>query len=210
MAENYYGKTGSNDDVKSNIDAGVIDEKRDQDGYIYEGSFIGNPTFSANEYALGCRLRKTDAATGALSVYTNVGTVANPNISLTPGTGTGITQLTGDVTAGPGIGSQASTIGAKKVKTAMIDDAAVTGKKVATNLIISYSGLGVDASGGAANATVTGVKTGDILLFAMNVTDGTDDTAKFAATANGTDTISQLNTDLSAKTLRFLFLSQQA
>jgi len=94
--------------------------------------------------------------------------------------------------------------------TANIDDHAVTGVKVATNLIISYSGLGENASGGATNATVTGVKDGDILLMAFNVTDSTDDTSLFEATANGDDTISQLGSDLSAKTLRFLLLSQQA
>jgi len=91
-----------------------------------------------------------------------------------------------------------------------IKNAAVTGAKVATNLVINFTGLGVDASLGAANATVTGVKSGDILLMAFNQTDATDDTARFATTANGTGTISQLNTDLSAKTIHWLLLSQQA
>lgn len=85
----------------------------------------------------------------------------------------------------------------------------VTGVNVATNLIITFSGVGVDASGGAADATVTGVKAGDILKWAWNMTDLTDVTNKFAATADGNGKISQLNTNLSAKTIFFLFLSQQ-
>lgn len=44
----------------------------------------------------------------------------------------GITQLTGDVTAGPGSGSQAATIGALKVTTGMIAANAVTNAKFAT------------------------------------------------------------------------------
>jgi len=102
--------------------------------------------------------------------------------------------------SGTGTSGITTTIGAGQVH----------GTHVATNLIISFSGLGANASGGATNATVTGVAAGDILLFAFNVTDSTDDTARFASTANGANTISQLNTDLSAKTLRFLLLSQQA
>lgn len=47
------------------------------------------------------------------------------------GAGGGITQLTGDVTAGPGSGSQAATIGALKITTAMIQANAVTNAKMA-------------------------------------------------------------------------------
>ena len=35
------GKTGTNFDVKSNVDSNVYDEFRDKDGKIYHGSFTG-------------------------------------------------------------------------------------------------------------------------------------------------------------------------
>jgi hypothetical protein len=141
--------------------------------------------------------RKT-AATGVPEVQT-VATLKT-DLGLTGNNSGDQTITLSGAVSGTGTSGITTTIGAGQVH----------GTHVATNLIISYSGLGVDASLGATNATVTGVATGDILLFAFNVTDSTDDTARFAATANGTNTISQLNTDLSAKTLRFLFLSQQA
>jgi hypothetical protein len=65
--------------------------------------------------------------------------------STTPDTDTGITQLTGDVTAGPGSGSQAATIGANKVTYAKIQT--VTASRL----------LGNDASGTACEElTVSG------------------------------------------------------
>ena len=42
--------------------------------------------------------------------YENTGSTASPTWSLVPSTGSGITQLTGDVTAGPGTGSQATSV----------------------------------------------------------------------------------------------------
>ncbi len=42
--------------------------------------------------------------------YENTGTVASPVWSLVPSTGSGITTLTGDVTAGPGTGSQVAQV----------------------------------------------------------------------------------------------------
>ncbi len=53
-------------------------------------------------------------------------------VLLESGGGSGITQLTGDVTAGPGSGSQVATIGALKVTTGMIQANAVTNAKLAT------------------------------------------------------------------------------
>ena len=44
------------------------------------------------------------------SWYENTGTVASPTWSLVPSSGSGITTLTGDVTAGPGVGSQAAIV----------------------------------------------------------------------------------------------------
>ena len=72
------------------------------------------------------------------------------------------------------------------------------------SLIVLHAG--VDASGGAADATVPGVKAGYVLKSAINLTDLTDATADFAPVANGDDTISQLTTDLSAKKILFFVI----
>lgn len=92
-----------------------------------------------------------------------------------------------------------------------LDDNSVPGIKVATNLVLAKSTTGVDASVTPTNVTgLTGVLSGDILVFAYGITSAAMETAHFAATANGTGTISQLDTDLSGETILFFFLSQQA
>lgn len=68
---------------------------------------------------------------------------------------TGITQLTGDVTAGPGSGSQAATIGANKVLTAMILDKNVTLAKIAD--LAAAKVLGSIAGGTPAALSITQV-----------------------------------------------------
>ncbi|MES2408803.1 MAG: hypothetical protein V4509_00700 [Patescibacteria group bacterium] len=205
-------------------------------------------------FNLGCYF--LDIFTG--NSYKNDGTVGSPVLALVPDTGSGITELDGDVVAGPGVGTQtaevqglfsvplnlaatvdasfyvfdstpggfnpvvmsgdttmdnlgAVTIGTNKVTTPKINAHAVTGAKVATNLVMGPNAAGVDASGGAANVTgLTGIQSGDILICALDMTLGTIATSHFAPTANGAGTISQLNTDLSGSIIQFFFLSQQA
>src|SRR5262252_8574935 len=71
------------------------------------------------------------------------------------GGGSGITQLTGDVTAGPGSGSQVATIAASAVTTTKIAASAVTYAKlqnVSANSVLLGSGT---AGGGAAPVEIT-------------------------------------------------------
>jgi alpha-tubulin suppressor-like RCC1 family protein len=78
--------------------------------------------------------------------------------------GAGITQLTGDVTAGPGTGSQVATIPNNTITTAKILDANVTAQKLANTAVTpgSYtnSNITVDAQGritAAANGSTGGL-----------------------------------------------------
>jgi len=67
--------------------------------------------------------------------------------------GSGINQLTGDVTAGPGVGSQAATIGNDKVTTVKILDANVTLAKLAN--IATDSLIGRDTAGSGVPENIT-------------------------------------------------------
>jgi hypothetical protein len=66
----------------------------------------------------------------------------------------GITQLTGDVTAGPGSGSQAASIGANKVVTAKILDANVTYAKI-QNISATARALGRKTAGAGVTEELT-------------------------------------------------------
>jgi len=136
----------------------------------------------------------TGAAGGSLS-----GTYPNPAIAAD--------ALSADATGRAMIAAgffNAATLSAK-VAAASIPGALID----KTKFLILFCGLGADASGGAANATVTGVASGDKVIAAVNLTDLTMVTSTFASTANGANTISQLNTNLSAKKILWLVLSNQ-
>lgn len=99
--------------------------------------------------------------------YENTGTTASPTWSLVPSSGSGITTLTGDVTAGPGSGSQAATIATGAVTKAKL----ATGVK-ASHMIV-YAGQPTTVGGAAAEAfTVTGAAATD-LAFVEIVNNGT-------------------------------------
>lgn len=93
----------------------------------------------------------------------------------------GITQLTGPVTAGPGSGSQATTIITNAIATAMIQANAVTLPKLSTgpsNQLIGYDGSGnpTSISGGSGISILSGVITatgGSSSLTRQSITSGT-------------------------------------
>jgi hypothetical protein len=61
----------------------------------------------------------------------------------------------------------------------------------------------------AGDITFTGAKAGDLLLVAMNMTDNTDDTAKFEATVGANGKLAQTAAEnLSTKTYLFLLIKQ--
>ena len=147
----------------------------DQTGLVKTADFVGD--YDASFAEISGKFEEGARITNTISsqVFTNMGTVLVPNFLI------------------------------DEAVTDNIVDGSITGKKVSSDLLISPAGAGVDASGGATDCTVTGVKAGDKLLFAQDYTLGTIATSKFATHANGTDTISQLNTDLSGSIIQFLF-----
>lgn len=66
----------------------------------------GAPVATANKFIKAAQIQNAFDGTW----YENTGSVASPIWSLVPSSGSGITRLTGDVTAGPGTGSQAATV----------------------------------------------------------------------------------------------------
>jgi hypothetical protein len=82
----------------------------------------------------GSRPAATAVITGTLYFNTDLGTTVRSNGTtwddFTDVGGSGITQLTGDVTAGPGTGSQATTIANNAVTAAKINADAVTTAKI--------------------------------------------------------------------------------
>lgn len=124
---------------------------------------VGDIEALSDTFALGCYF--LDIATG--NSYKNDGTVAVPVLALVPDTGSGITELTGDVTAGPGVGTEAATIAAGAVTKAKL----ATGVK-ASHMIV-YAGKPTTVGGAAAEAfTVTGAAATD-LAFVQVVDNGT-------------------------------------
>jgi len=101
----------------------------------------GAPAATAGYFLPACQILNAYDKTW----YENTGSTASPVWSLVPSSGSGITTLTGDVTAGPGAGSQAATIAAGAVTTSKIANNAVDGTKIAitsqtTGSIMYYNG----------------------------------------------------------------------
>lgn len=77
-------------------------------GLVFQAIKIttGAPTATAGVFIPGAIIMNAVDGT----IYQNTGTTASPTWTLNGTSGGGITQLTGDVTAGPGAGSQAATV----------------------------------------------------------------------------------------------------
>lgn len=131
----------------------------------------GAPTATAGKFLEAAQILNAVDSTW----YENTGTTAAPTWSLVPSSGSGISQLTGDVTAGPGSGSQAATIAV----------GAVTKAKLATGVkashMIMYAGQPTTVGGAVAEAfTVTGAAATDY-AFVQVVNNGTNNVTALQA-----------------------------
>jgi len=79
---------------------------------------------------------------------------------------------------------------------------------LAGNPNIPYLGLGADASSAAVLITVTGTAVGDKVAVAFNMTDLTNVSSLFETTVTVANKVKQLTTDLSAKKVMLLVVSQ--
>lgn len=121
----------------------------------------------------------------------------NPSIAVDSefapvGSGAGITQLTGAVTAGPGTGSVVAAIGTAAVTTAKISDGNVTLAKLAAGItpshIVKFAGKKTWTGSGASLAdTVTGVLATDIVM--ATIQHAPTQAASLLSTVPSTDTI---------------------
>lgn len=91
---------------------------------------------------------------------------------------------------------------------ANIGDGKVTADKLAADIQRLLVFTGVDASEAAADATLTGAKAGDVVVGVVNLTDAAAATSLFETVISTDDKISQLSTDLSAKTLFVLLIAK--
>ncbi len=141
----------------------------------------GAPAATAGKFIAGAQILNSKDGTW----YENTGTTDSPTWSLVPSSGSGISQLTGDVTAGPGSGSQAATIGNNKVTTAKILNANVTLAKLAAGIapshVVKFAGKITWSGSGASLATaVTGVVSTDIVMATI---EGVPSEAAYLVTA---------------------------
>jgi hypothetical protein len=114
-------------------------------------------------------------------------------------TGTQTIALTGDVT-GSGTGTFAATIGSNKV----------TAAKIASGAFKFLAFDGVDASGSAALATLTGAVVGDVIIGVVNLTDGSAASSYFEGVISTIGKINQLNTNLSTKKFAAMLIAKGA
>lgn len=65
----------------------VTDQFVNEDGLVTQGKFTGSVPTTANYFAPGCILVKTDQTAGLPKVYENVGTSASPSFKIMGGAG---------------------------------------------------------------------------------------------------------------------------
>ncbi len=115
----------------------------------------GAPTATAGKFIEGCMISNAVDS----NAYLNTGTTASPTWTLLDVAGAGgITQLTGNVTAGPGNGSQAATIASINLETATVTNIATTEILIGTGAgTAAFAALSGDATmSNAGVVTVTG------------------------------------------------------
>lgn len=125
-----------------------------------------------------------DAAEGDIAGLGAVAANHETRITTLEGTPSGINQLTGDVTAGPGAGSQAATIAALAVTTGKIAALAVTDTKLAADSVLTAKIL---------DANVTTPKIADLNVTTGKLANLAVDATKLAADAVITAKILDLN-----------------
>ena len=140
----------------------------DDNGYVLVGKFdtVATPDTDANRFQKGCQMTKTDAGGGTAAIYQNTGTLASPTWTLMDVAGAGgITQLTGDVTAGPGSGSVVTSIAAGVIVNADVNaSAAIAFSKLAA---LPSAEVLVGSAGNVATAVAV---TGDVTISNAGVT----------------------------------------
>lgn len=156
-------RTGSGTETTRTITAGTAMTISNGDGVA------GNPTVTLADTAVTPGTYGDSTHVAQVTVDQQGRLTAVTNVS--SGGGSGITQLTGDVTAGPGSGSQAATV-------AKIQGTTVSGTTGTTNVVFSASPT---LSGTAIIPAITGAASGG----AQTVTGGT----AAASGAGGTVTI---------------------
>lgn len=108
---------------------------------VHKNNFVavtapGSGDDSGDGYSIGSLW--FDTVTGLLYVATSVGVGTATWAGITSSTDTGITQLTGDVTAGPGSGSQAATIPNNTINQAkMADNSVGTAELIDANVTLA-------------------------------------------------------------------------
>ncbi len=144
----------------------------------------GAPANTAGRFIPGAIVQ--NAITGVL--YYNSGTTASPNFIVIGSGGSGITQLTGDVLAGPGVGSQPATIANGAVTAAKLG---ATFPFAGTPTTISPTAA-LDAAPTFSGTPATLTSTGTIAVAAGTVADaiGFDSGGNLVSTSGGTIAVS--------------------
>lgn len=160
-------------------------------GLAAEGKYVvtGAPTATAGHWAPGAIVTNLVDGTN----YEMTGTTASPAWTILATGGSGITALTGDVTA-TGPGSVAATIAANAVVTAKIANANVTLAKLAPGItpshIVVFAGkITWSGSGASLATTVAGVLSTDIVVASIQTAPTQAATLTSAAPTTNTVTL---------------------